>query len=393
MTHVGLGLSYWLPETHFGVDAVRSRRIRRTAAGNFLADAVEISVSTRVVADTTSRQALHVRSGLWDKLSLTTALDDQGFLTSINSQSTRDFTPVISFVGKAVPLAVASVVTVLESPMTMSLEDQWAQTNANLARHHHALQVQVGSLLDQITRPQPPSAIVEIGKALEALESQLASISETRRSWVAAQAQEVGSGSLDLTPMELVAVPGSELPRELARPAVPPSMRELVEDYGALVALCDPLRPAEQVQQHSDSLGDRLVLRRSRPAKVGTYLGNGSGTWTLQTEQVLEIDIVDRWSHTDYLSLQGSWLSPQNFALASHAEPAQKAIGLPAEVHDVSVNGSAMAALQNSNGNGTKAIPAQANGTIGKRAARTRHDATEVGSEYEALATTRQAAH
>lgn len=334
MSLVSLGLSYWLPRTEFAIElAKRDTVVTHNSGTSWLSPVVDVTITPTTVEDPEARQFLTLNEGVLEDLSLTIQLDDRGFITSVNSEAGRDISPVIEVIGKAIGLAATIVTTVGISapPPPASLDDQWATAHPKLAVLRESLSAKSEQLLTGLTTADIPAELSAVGAALEVVQSQLASISEARRSWI------VGQGAVEQTQLtvsagELFPVAGQYLHPELSgSPTWNARGVNVSEDYSAIVAIArgtdddaPPVAPAGN--------SDVLILRRPRPATVGVYLlgvdrDTGNETWRLDPASVRHIDIVDHDSPVDYLSLNGKWMHKEKFELSYHPDMSLKTFG------------------------------------------------------------------
>lgn len=340
MAHVGLGLGYWLPRTEFGITLVRRKKVvPSTDRGSHVVDVVDVSVAPSAVEDPRAHHSLTIDAGLLEKLSLTISLDDRGFITGLNSESGRDVSPVLDLVGKAVGLAAAAVTVVgVVGALPVSgagveedsLEQQWEDANPGLAALLGPLTAQSRNLLVAVTEADDPKDVVDIGAALEVVQSHLAAISLARRTWIADRNAVVDTTTLQLSPSELFQIDDQTLPSTLedhTRWAA--GGRSLSKEFNVIVAIADQRRDesgsGSEAALDSDRI-DVVVLRRPRKAVTGVYL-RVDGTWQLDASSVQHLDIVDEDSASDLLSLDGSWLRTKTFELAYHPDMSLKTFG------------------------------------------------------------------
>ncbi|WP_433043433.1 hypothetical protein [Dactylosporangium sp. CS-033363] len=340
MSEVGLGLGYWLPRTRFAI-AVTPRTVVRIDEGRSHVEEVQdVRVTPAVVQDPASRHTLTVRASLLETVAVTIELDDRGFIQSINSRSGKDYSPIVSLVGKAVGLAatfytggVAAITGDLPRQWReASLEDGWNALHPGLADAATALAERTDELLARLGHPETTAAgIAELGRALDVLQQQLAAISEARRGWIAGHARTFETTTWQLAPAELLRVAGPGLPDALVDPPVPPAQADMSRDWHVLLAIADPDRPAGAAATAERDLTDHVALRRSRPVTIGVYRphpGRDGGAWHLDPDSPAQLDIVDELSVTDLLPLDGSWHRDNKFVLAYHPDMSLKSFGI-----------------------------------------------------------------
>jgi hypothetical protein len=332
MSGIDLGLSYWLPQTSFAVDITKRTVVETGQEGSFPRIVADVKISPMAVADPTSRHSLRIDAGFFEKISLTISLDDRGFIQSVNSEASRDISPALTFVGKLVPLLSAlPVMGVLpvEPKPPASLEKQWDEAFEFLARIKARLEDRVKELLEKLCDDLPSDQIASCGAALDALQSHLATISQARRAWIAGHAGTLETRSWRLAPVDLLRIEEPALPEEIEDPAVPTAQADMAGSFGALVAIVDPEREQGRDNDTKESLVDQVALRRSRPATVGTYLRTDplGRTWRLEPASVNSMDIVDGFSATDRLSIDGSWRRAEKFELSYHPDMSLKTFG------------------------------------------------------------------
>ena len=132
MSLANLGLNYWLPRTQFALGLVRRTTVVTDKHGlSWPSPVVDVTIAPTTVEDPEARQVLLMDEGVLEDLSLTILqLDDRGFITSVNSEAGRDFSPVIDLIGKAVGLAAAIITDRSDRiegppPPSVSLDEQW----------------------------------------------------------------------------------------------------------------------------------------------------------------------------------------------------------------------------------------------------------------------------
>ncbi len=392
MVQVGPTLQYRMPETVFTATVTRRMQIVRDDNGSLLFPVVDVALSHAPGPDLTNGRLLAIDAGLLEKLALTVALDGNGLITAVNSETSRDFSPVISLVGKAVGLAASLLLRDPEAE-TRSLEQQWADTHAGLAGHLEALLTQVDRLLATMSDAAgSPHSIATAGRALDAVQSQVASISQVRRDWIVGKAGVVDTASVTLRPFELLRLHEVEMPDVLDAPDIPSMQSRLADDFSCLVAVIDPDRGTEATSHVGWAMDqDVLCLRRSRPVTVGIYL-KGEDAWSLDQESVQRLNVVDRFSEDNLISLDGSWFRTKSFELAYNPDMSVKTFGVKSV--------SSVSAVATSLGEVFDAAAA-ARDKAAKRpsaaaqelaAARARLDLLNAATEYEVLSATRERA-
>lgn len=333
MSDLGLGLSYVLPRTEFTVDVTTRSVVRSTEAGHVLDSVADVQLASAAVADTDHRHTLRVDAGLLEKISLVLTLDDRGFITAVNSEAGRDISPVVSLVGKAVSLATAVLVLGVlppTSPAPVLLESEWERLHPELETLRASLGTQAERLLaDLIDQARTPAELADLGRALDAVQDQLAAVSQARRAWIAGQSTKPAKTSWRLAPADLHRVDGAVLPETISPTTrrMSASVRQMVADHGVLPAIADPSRsstkaPQDQMQR------DCIALRRSRPVVVGIYTKDPDSGWTLDRASMRHMDVVDDFSPTDPLSIDGSWWRMNKFELSFHPDMSLKTFGV-----------------------------------------------------------------
>lgn len=395
MGDIGLGLTYVLPRTEFAVDVVGRQVVAADGGQHWLRKVADVQVTTAAVADPEYRQTLWVDAGLLEKISLVVTLDDRGFITALNSEAGRDISPVISLAGKAVSVAAVLMgVLPIEPPSEPSLEEQWTKEHDELERLRTALTEQVKRLLDQAANSSTTvEELAQLGPALEAVQAQLATLSEARRAWIAGKATEGDQESWRLSPADLYRVNGTTLPDTLdvrSRDASP-CVKEMMRKHGVLVAIADPDR-AKKTTANEPMRRDTVALRRSRSVMIAVYTRDSETGWNMEPETLRSLDVVDDFSPTDPLSVDGSWWRMKKFELSYHPDMSLKSFGVSS-----SPNASAVATSTGDfldvvaqTGKDIKAGPSDADKELAK--AKTQLDLLKTASEYEVLAATKNQA-
>jgi hypothetical protein len=401
MAEIGPGLRYWLPETEFVVTATRRKRVAVEKDSSRLVEVVDIDVAPAAVADRSNRRLLQVDAGFLEKIDLSITLDDRGFVTAVNSEAGRDVAPVLSLVGKVIS-ASATIAILGVQPVGAArskgktLEQQWADRHPKLALRLSGLVDQVDRLLGNLgDRGMTSAALRETGLALDAVQSQLASIVEVRRAWIAAQSGEIATAAARLRPFELVRLTGPDLPELLPaghdRPEAIDHAR-LLRDFRCLIAIIDPDRVKTPVASDGKTADrDRLYMRRSRPAVIGVYVEEKQG-FRLQPESVQALDVVDRFCESDVLPLDGSWLRTRPVEFAYHPDMSLKTYGLKVATSAATVSASlgesvdAAAAAHKA----LKARPSAEAPALEKK--KTELDLLKTESDFEVLAASRERA-
>jgi hypothetical protein len=360
MSDVGLGLAYWLPQTQFTVEvtsryvvsnlpdpypddpqppdksnqagAIPTKTIPPAERGgkSWRVKVSDVEVTSQAVEDPDGRRSLQVDAGLLEKISLTIGLDDRGFIRSINSEDARDITPVVSVVAKVVGAIVPFAGAGLEADDQPTLESEWEAKFSKLDSLRNQLIAKVEGLLSLVSSPESStSVIIEAGAALEVLQSQLASVSQVRRAWIANQATIIEKQTFVLSPTDLLRFPGPTLPQIVDRSNLPAGDRQelLMNHFRTFLAIVDTSRASEPTQGDTD-LTDSVALRRCRRCIIGTYSKQPDNSWELQEASVKQLDIVDCHSETDYLPLDGSWFRSRKFELSYHPDMSLKSYGV-----------------------------------------------------------------
>lgn len=333
MSDLGLGLSYVLPRTEFTVDVTTRSVVLATDGGHVLDSVTDVQLASAAVADTDHRHTLRVDAGLLEKISLVLTLDDRGFITALNSEAGRDISPVVSLVGKAVSLATAVLVLGVQAPPAATpdyLEEEWEQRNPELENLRGLLSARAASLLtDLVDEASTPVQLADLGRALEAVQDQLAAVSQARRAWIAGQSTEPVQHSWRLAPADLHRVDGAVLPDAISPTTGSPLTGPLqtMADLGVLAAIADPNR-SDTPPTHSEMEPDCIALRRSRPVVVGIYTKGPDSGWTLDQASMRHMDVVDDFSPTDPLSIDGSWWRMNKFELSFHPDMSLKTFGV-----------------------------------------------------------------
>ncbi|MBG0568418.1 hypothetical protein [Actinoplanes aureus] len=389
MTKGDLELGYWLPFTQFAVNTTKRYIVVAGDSGSYKQLAADVSLVPTAIADPKSRMTLNIDVRALEKVSLAVNLDDRGFIQSVNSESSKDLAPVMSVVGKAIGLAAAIVAFGPDENIptaSMSLEAEWALKYPLLSQNAAALEVKIAEYLQKVGDPSTlPQDVVHVGAALEALQNQLATISQAKRTWIAAQAGPSTTQGWKYAPEDLMALNG-ELPVTLLEPAIPPQQTDMAGQFGVLVAIVDPDRTG--VSRTADgSLVDRIVLRRSRPVTVGVYFRDEKD-WKLDESSVRQLDVVDGHSELDQLSLDGSWLKTKRFELSYHPDMSVKSFGVTT-APNASAVATSLGEILDATSVARKQIaerPAAAEQRL--KAATLQLDLLKTASEYEVLAAT-----
>ncbi|WP_374010561.1 hypothetical protein [Leifsonia sp. LS-T14] len=400
MSLAHLGLGYRLPRTQFVIDLVRRTTVVTDDHGlSWPSPVVDVTIAPSTVEDPESQQVLLLDEGALEDLSLTIQLDDRGFITSVNSEAGRDLSPVIDLIGKAVGLAATIITTVgiIEGPLPppRSLDEQWEDAHPRLAALRDALAAKCDQLFTALTTTDAPAELSAIGAALDVVQSQLASISEARRGWLAGRASPESAESLTIGSSELFPVDGRYLhPQLQGDPSWSVRGVDVAGEFGAIVALAQDAVPGADTAADITTGTDVLVLRRPRPAVVGVYLlhvdtKTHERTWRLDPGSERHIDIVDERSPLDHLSLNGKWLHKEKFELSYHPDMSLKTFGFSstssASAIATSTGGlmDAVAAARTS----IAAVPSAEKRQL--EAATTQLDLLKTASEFEVLSATR----
>lgn len=334
MGTIELGLSYWLPRTVFEVEITKRDRVALRDGASFLDQVVDVRLERDTVEDPRSRMTLEVNAGLLEKISLAINLDDRGFIESINGESGRDLSPVVHLIGKAVSLAAGvMLLRTQQVPQEVpSLDDLWAQRFPKLHELAVAFDDRIKGLLEDIgQRETDPAAVAQSGAALDVLQGQLAAIGQAKRTWISAQATALDSNQWKLQPSDLVTVNAPSLPEDLDAKGISEPLAEMASRFGVLIAIADAHREGKE-RTEGEALTDQIALRRSRPVTVGAYVrAQPEGPWKLDPDSVVSMDVVDGFSHTDYLPLDGSWLRSRKFELSYYPDMSLKSFGLTTE--------------------------------------------------------------
>jgi hypothetical protein len=398
MPDVSLGLSYWLPRTEIGITITKRTEIvpSGSSSGSTLRTVADVTVAPGVVEDTASPRSLKLDERLLQNLALTINLDDRGFITSINSDAGRDITPVLTLLGKAVGLATTIATTVgllpVEGPgkKAPTLEKQWEAKNKGLAALVDPLSARIQALLEQLAKPSGSVAAAKgIGDALDVVQSQLASISESRRTWIAAQAKTLEVTSLAASPQDLFHTTDETLP------AVLPADQDwalggvdVAKEFGVVVALADTTAPVTTTVDAAAPLVNAIALRRPRKATLGVYLFDGV-SWKLDAGSIRHLDIVDSQSATDHLGLDGRWMRSEKFELAYHPDMSLKTFGF-STTSTAGAAATSAGGVLDALGAAQTALAARPSADQKQlAAAKTQLDLLTTQTEFEALAATR----
>lgn len=392
--NVGLAVSYRLPMSSFELKVTERLVVSQTEAGtSYLEKVVDASVTPTVLADRQRRHTLSINAGVLEKIDLTISLDDRGFIRSINSESGRDLSPVMSLVGKVI--AAAGTVAVLGVTAVRvdetSLEDKWAATHAELAAAATALQARVKDMLDLMCQQgASPAEVRERAHALEALQSQLATISQSRRTWISEQATTAASSTWNLRPSDLLKI--DAVHPQLSSPQIPAGLREAA-DSGVLLAIVDPDRSTSPTPPPGDvSLVDEIVLRSSRPVSLAVYLLEDAENdlWRLDATSIRDQDIVDEFSRDHRLSLEGSFARTQSISLSYHPDMSVSSFGVKVGPTAASI-ATSLGEVVDAAAAARKAVAERPTAEeVQKDAAETRLALLKSANDYEILAATRE---
>ncbi len=329
MPDLGLGLSYWLPQTVFNLDAIRRGSVETTPSGSHVRRVVDIGVTKTAIADPASRQDLSVDADLLARLSLTVNLDERGLICSVSSVADRDIAPPQAPARRAFTVAATSASQLGDDAdrAGASLEELWADSHKSLAWRYQAIEDNAGHLLDRMGDPSASAeSIWQSGRALEQVQSQLGLLRRARDEWIAAQGLETRSGDWQLTSADLPRVVEAVLPGTLPRAEISPATRRLAEELGVVLAIADPHRPPADALP--TGVENTLTVRRSRPVQVGCYVRTEGHGWLLEPASVQVTDVVDAFSESYQVPLDGTWPRSRTFHLAYHPDMSLKAFGL-----------------------------------------------------------------
>jgi hypothetical protein len=389
MSKPGFAVTYKMPLTKFEVSLTRRAAVQTTSAGSFLRAVVDVDVSSAVEPEPGSHQHLAIDIGLLEKLELKFTFDDNGLIESVNSESSRDITPVIGLVGKVVGLAAVTMGAA--RAQDRSLEVAWDATHETLGELRTGLSARSEALMRTLCETSEPSEIVVLGAALDVVQPQLSAIDLTRRAWIASQATADEPAAFTFVPDELVLVPGAgPLPAALGSPEVPPAQSSMAA-IGALLAICDPDRPARRPERPANRQIDHLVLRSPRPVEVGVYR-HVDDQWRLEPGSILKLDVVDRWSVDGLFSLNGSWMRTRKLDLSFHADKSVATFGLTSASSISSIASSVGGVVDSVGtvGKAWKARPTEDAAALAK--AKTQLDLAKTANEMETLSATRDRA-
>lgn len=410
----GPGLLYRLPATLFKVKASKRATIVRRPAQEESAEVIGLSTLVdvqieRSVVPSGRAAVLNIDLNFLEKVDIRVSLDDRGLIESINSDSSRDVAGVISLVGKMLPLARVFLPGPSWAPAPQDAEIDlgkvWSDRHPDLSRHRSQLVCQVERGLQNLSRPDATAVDIEAwGRALEVLQSQLASIGEARRSWLSDQAGVTDEQQFTLSTEHCVWVTSDALDSTYSMddagfqlPQDGPAAL-LAEKFDVCLALADPGRQVEAVEQPDGQLDDILLVRRARPAELGLYRRTGHRTsfsgdrpptyeWVLDEESRTYLDLVDERSELDAISLDSSVLRSKRVELAFHSDKSLKTFGFS--------SASAVSAVAESVGGVVDAVselaksrrPSAERQALDK--AKAQLDLLKATSDYEQLAATR----
>jgi hypothetical protein len=236
----------------------------------------------------------------------------------------------------------------------------------------------------------PAAELDALGKATEAVQRQLATVSEARRSWIAGQASDGSKQTWRLAPVDLYPVNAAVLPESLVPDAgrMSPSSRELADQHAVLAAIADPDRQPQKVA-NDPMPRDHVALRRSRPVTVGVYTRDPSAGWTLDDKSLRALDVVDEFCPIDPLSLDGSWWRMKKFELSYHPDMSLKTFGISSTSSLAGV-ATSTGDLFDALGQARKDIAARPSADEKERdRAKVQFELLQASSQYEVLAATR----
>ncbi|SDP41202.1 hypothetical protein SAMN04489867_2365 [Pedococcus dokdonensis] len=382
-----LGLGYWLPRTEFVLRASLERRVVTSELGSSLEPHVSVSVVPSVQPDRERRQALHIHEGMLENVSVEVDLDENGVIQAINGQTSSAMSNVISLASKVVGLAA----TVFLAQRPPSLEEDWARAHPGLSVRREELVRKVEDLLEVVADPETsPQDTALAGTALTTCQSQLATISEARRAWIASRASSAPDSTATwvLSPRQLLRLRDG-LPESLTSPAVPEAQRAAADDFGVLLALSDPDRdkfetPPEAV--HTDV----LIIRVGRPVTIGVYTRSAEDQWVLDDSSVVHLDVVDEFSHYQPVSVNQRGGRSRSVKLSFYGDQSVKTFGIGSD-SALGTVGPALGELVDASSSAYKSFAERPSAErVAQERAKTQLDLLKTASEYEVLSATRE---
>lgn len=349
MADVGVHLNYFLPLTEFLVTVTERDTVRTTEHGSVVDTVADVAIAPAIRADRDAPARVVIDASWLEKIDLKITLDDTNVITAVNSTAGRDIAPVVSLVGKLISVApvlasggLAAATALLPAELDLlpggaslrqpdnSLEVQWAVLNPALSGARGPLQDRAQTLLVQLADPQASAGeTLATAKALDAVQKVLADIGRHQREWIAGHARVVSEATLRLRPSELVRIDATELPDELVGGAEIPQTIAAGLPEGILLVIADSERRPD-ASGPPPATRDRVALRRSRPVEVAVY-EEADGVWRIRPETLARLDVVDEFSPTDQLPVEGRWRRTRTFELAYHPDMSLKTFGVVTE--------------------------------------------------------------
>jgi hypothetical protein len=328
-----------------------------------LEPAIEVILKPKVVADPSAAVSFDINEQFLEALTLEVSLSEEGLLQSINTQASRDLTPVVSLIAKLIPLTTSLLLFAegaAENFEGNTLEEEWATRHPLLARSYTALEQRTATLLDQLSQSLKPKDVSAVGAAIHVLRGELALIDRVRREWMVGWASAVETVLLDLKLSDVIRLEGQYLPATLAidPESVLPPLRPLV-DAGVAIAVADQFTAGPASLPGAE---DAILVRRARPVWVGIYRhpftapqpdqpptsdqSNAADAGDVvsdlnpstdlpiveglqwQLTDALQIRVVDEVSPVDTIDVRGNWWQNRTVELSFHPNQTLKTYGI-----------------------------------------------------------------
>lgn len=347
-----LPLRYSLPLTKLSL-AVQKKKVLDITTGDGgnsstrVKDETSAVLTTSIIADTRYTFKLTLDTKVLEKKEVAIELDENRVITGLNTSLSRDLTPILDAAAKILPIVTAALPFRGVGPEP-SLEQQWAILHEEQAKALTGLLARFDSLIRHLAKEADPSAIADIGQAIEIVRREIVALDSIRRDWIADRVKVEEKDAFDLTILDTVelakdemkGVPPGGMPQSLpAGTALPGQQSAIAEKYDIMLAVYDPeteelrsqIPKDSQLNVHSGLAGsshNQLHIRLPRIATFAIYHRplNTEGVidktqpWVLKSESVQRVTLVDQLSAFRALNLDASWFKERKLDLSMHAD-------------------------------------------------------------------------
>lgn len=327
-------------------------------AGSYVVPRLEVKVTSTVRAARRFRCVTTIKENFLEEIVVSVGLSDDGLIETVNTESSRDLSPIIDLASKVFSLVllpfsgIAGMLHVTsatpptggsatgseeEAANAGPLEKQWGAKNPELQKVMEAIEARISGLLETISDSATTTKdTIEVGEVLAVLYRELAALDRVRREWIAGHVRTGQPEVWEFTSDELVfgnVRPGREFPATLSADLqYSDAVRQLADRHGVLLVLSGSAadKPVTTPGGERDR-EDEILFRRPRPSAIAMYRrekDEPGAAWTLQPETIQRLDVVDSWSHVDSLSLKGEFWHKHAFKMDLHPDRSIKTYGL-----------------------------------------------------------------